>query len=284
MDGISATFGSRSCNVFGTYIREARQVAETQGKDDGGTVRSVERALAIVELLGEHQELGLEELHYLTQLPKATVSRLLHTLQEQGWIYRGLCDRRYRLCSRRLLGNPTQRFSRLLVEQAAPLLLELSESTGLVADLSYFDGDELHVMESSIPEVLRKRYPGNRLVIGLRASLFHSAMGRACLGELDSTEVQRLAQLHRISGDDLLLAHEQTHSQGFGERTEGSWEYAIRLPFLIRAVALPILNQGRLVGSIALHWPRDTSSVEHVQQRHLGRLADTISQLQHNLG
>ena len=30
-----------------------------------GTVRSVERALAIVELLGEHQALGLEELHYL---------------------------------------------------------------------------------------------------------------------------------------------------------------------------------------------------------------------------
>ncbi|MDH4584700.1 IclR family transcriptional regulator [Pseudomonas sp. BN415] len=283
MGGISGAFGSRSCSVFGTHIREARQVAETQGKDDGGTVRSVERALAIVELLGEHQELGLEELHYLTGLPKATVSRLLHTLQEQGWLYRGLCDRRYRLCSRRLFGDPTQRFSRLLVEQAAPLLLDLSESTGLVADLSYFDGDELHVMESSIPEVLRKRYPGNRLVIGLRASLFHSAMGRACLGELDSSEVQRLAQHHRISGDDLLRAHEQTHNRGFGERTEGSWEYSIRLPFLIRAVALPILSQGRLVGSIALHWPRDTGSVESVQQRHLGKLASTVSQLQHSL-
>ena len=45
-----------------------------------GTVRSVERALAIVELLGEHQALGLEELHYLTRLPKATVSRMLLTL------------------------------------------------------------------------------------------------------------------------------------------------------------------------------------------------------------
>ena len=62
-----------------------------------GTVRSVERALAIVELLGEHQALGLEELHYLTCLPKATVSRMLLTLQEQGWVYRGLSDRRYRL-------------------------------------------------------------------------------------------------------------------------------------------------------------------------------------------
>ncbi|AOE87250.1 IclR family transcriptional regulator [Pseudomonas sp. TCU-HL1] len=255
-----------------------------QGRDEHGTVRSVERALAIVELLGEHQELGLEELHYLTGLPKATVSRLLHTLLEQDWIYRGLCDRRYRLRARRLFGDPIQRFSRHLVEQAAPLLRELSERTGLVADLSFFDGDDLHVMESSIPEVLRKRYPVNRLVVGLQASLFHSAMGKACLGELDSAEVQRLAQRHRLSGDDLLRAHEQAHNLGFGERTEGSWEYAVRLPFLIRAVALPIRNQGRLVGSIALHWPRDAYSVESVQQRHLGSLAETISQLQNNLG
>lgn len=254
------------------------------GKDEGGTVRSVERALAIVELLGEHQELGLEELHYLTGLPKATVSRLLHTLLEQEWIYRGLCDRRYRLCSRRLLGTPDQRFSRHLVEQAAPLLRELAERTGLVADLSFFDGDDLHVMESAIPEVLRKRYPANRLVVGLQASLFHSAMGKACLGELDSAEVQRLAQHHRLSGEDLLRAHEQTHNQGFGERTEGSWEYAVRLPFLIRAVALPVRSQDRLVGSIALHWPRDAHSVENVQQRHLGSLAEIVSQLQNSLG
>lgn len=254
-----------------------------QAKDESGTVRSVERALAIVELLGEHHELGLEELHYLTGLPKATVSRLLHTLQEQGWLYRGLCDRRYRLCSRRLFGDPSQRFSRRLVEQAAPLLQELSERTGLVADLSFFDGDDLHVMESAIPGTLRRRYPANRLVVGLQASLFHSAMGKACLGELASDEVQRLALRHRLSGDDLLRAHEQTHTQGFGERTEGTWEYAVRLPFLIRAVALPVLSQGRLVGSIALHWPRDEHSVESVQQRHLGSLAATVSQLQRSL-
>ncbi|WP_271409047.1 IclR family transcriptional regulator [Pseudomonas sp. Q1-7] len=255
-----------------------------QGRDEGGTVRSVERALAIVELLGEHQELGLEELHYLTGLPKATVSRLLHTLLEQGWLYRGLCDRRYRLCSRRLYGDPHQRFSRLLVEQAAPLMRELSERTGLVTDLSFFDGERLHVMESAIPEVLRKRYPFNRLVVGQQASLFHSAMGKACLGELDSAEVQRLARHHHLCGDDLLRIHEQTHSQGFGERTEGTWEYAVRLPFLIRAVALPVRSQGRLVGSIALHWPRDEHSVASVQQRHLASLADAVELLQHHLG
>lgn len=149
---------------------------------DSGGVRSVERALAIVDLLGEHQALGLEELHYLTALPKATVSRMIATLQAQGWVYRGLADRRYRLCARRLFGDRQLRFKRRLVESAAPMLLELSERTGLVADLSCFDGQRLEVMESAIPQVLRKRYPHTSQIVGQHASLFHSAMGRACLG------------------------------------------------------------------------------------------------------
>ena len=252
-------------------------------KADTGSVRSVERALAIVELLGEHQALGLEELHYLTTLPKATVSRMLATLQEQGWIYRGLSDRRYRLCAKRLFGDRQQRFKRHLVESAAPMLLELSERTGLVADLSCFDGERVEVMESAIPQILRKRYPNNCQIVGHHASLFHSAMGRACLGELDSQDVKRLAEREQLADDGVLQATEQALHQGFGQRTEGYWEYPVRLPFLIRAVALPIRAQGRLVGSMALHWPMDQAPVERVLSQHLNSLASTIGEVQQAL-
>ncbi|MHC6223797.1 IclR family transcriptional regulator [Pseudomonas sp. X10] len=255
-----------------------------QAREDGGTVRSVGRALAIVELLGEHGSLGLEELHYLTGLPKATVSRLLHTLQEQGWLYRGLCDRRYQLSSRRLFGDAGERQSRRLLEEAAPLLKELSERTGLVADLSFFDGANLRVVESSVPERLRKRYPNNSLVIGLKASLFHSAMGQACLAALDTEHIRDLAERHPLQGEELLKLHERVHHRGFGERTEGHWEYAVRLPFLIRAIALPVQAGERVLGSIALHWPQDQDSVEQVRRRHLGSLGAAVEQLQRNLG
>ncbi|MBF8748574.1 MULTISPECIES: IclR family transcriptional regulator [Pseudomonas] len=253
------------------------------GAADSGSVRSVERALAIVELLGEHQALGLEQLHYLTTLPKATVSRMLATLQEQGWVYRGLSDRRYRLCAKRLFGDSQQRFKRELVERAAPLLLELSERTGLVVDLSCFDGERLEVMESSIPQILRKRYPNNCQIVGHHASLFHSAMGRACLKELAVDEVQRLAAQERQTGDAALRDIEQDGHKGFGQRTEGYWEYPVRLPFLIRAIALPVRVQGRLAGSIALHWPLDQAPVERVLSLHLGSLEQTVAQVQHAL-
>ncbi|WDY60302.1 IclR family transcriptional regulator [Pseudomonas sp. PSKL.D1] len=250
---------------------------------EGGGVRSVERALEIVELLGEHQALGLEELHYLTHLPKATVSRMLATLQEQGWVYRGLSDRRYRLCARRLFGDRQQRFKRQLVERAAPLLLELSERTGLVVDLSCFDGQRLEVMESAIPQVLRKRYPTNCQIVGQHASLFHSAMGRACLKELAAEEVQRLAAQERQSDEAWQHGIETDALNGFGQRTEGHWEYPVRLPFLIRAIALPVRAEGRLAGSIALHWPVDQAPVERVLGLHLNSLAATVGAVQHAL-
>lgn len=254
-----------------------------QEKDDGGSVRSVERALAVIELVDQHGELGLEEIHYLSGLPKATVSRLLHTLMEQGWFYRGMRDRRYRLSARRLGLESARHFQRHLVEVAAPFLEDLSERTGLVADLSYFDGSELHVMESAFPEILKKRYPANRLLSPLKSSLCHSAMGKACLTALSTTEVERLASYHQLDAHTLSGLHQEVHSSGFGERTEGSWEYNVRLPFLIRAIALPLMHQNKLIGSIALHWPQDFTSVQSASERHLVRLSETVGFLEKSL-
>lgn len=249
-----------------------------------GRVRSVERVLAIVELLAQHQALGLEELHYLTSLPKATVSRMLATLQEQDWVYRGLSDRRYRLCAKRLFGDQHLRFKRQLVERAAPWLQQLSERTGLVVDLSCFDGDRLEVMESSIPAVLRKRYPNNFQIVGHYSSLLHSAVGKACLSTLDHDQVQRLAAREQVPQEELFRVYEQSCHQGFGQRTEGHWEYPVRLPFLIRAVALPIRSEGRLIGGMALLWPMDQAPVERVLSLHLASLEATIHDVERVLG
>jgi DNA-binding IclR family transcriptional regulator len=105
-------------------------------------------------------------------------------------------------------------------------------------------------------------------------------MGRACLGELQSHEVERLAERERLCDESLFSATEQALHQGFGQRTEGYWEYPVRLPFLIRAVALPIHTDGRLVGSMALHWPMDQAPVERVLSLHLNSLAATIGNVQ----
>lgn len=254
-----------------------------QGGAQAASVRSIERALGVLELLEQHHALGLEELHYLSYLPKATLSRLLLTLQAQGWVYRGLSDRRYRVCARRLFEDPAQRVRLQLVEYAAPWLVQLSEATGLVADLGCFDGEHLEVMESAISSRLRRRYPRAVQVIGQHASLFHSAMGKACLFELAEGQACRLLAAEGITPEAYYQARAAWCQRGFGQRTEGHWEYSVRLPFLIRAVALPIRLDGVVVGSVALHWPRDLASVAQVARLHLSRLGETICQIQRAL-
>jgi DNA-binding IclR family transcriptional regulator len=108
-------------------------------------------------------------------------------------------------------------------------------------------------------------------------------MGKACLAELAAEEVQRLASREHVAADDQYRACEQSQHQGFGQRTEGYWEYPVRLPFLIRAVALPVRANGRLVGSMALHWPMHQAPVERVLSLHLASLEATVQGVQQAL-
>jgi len=249
------------------------------GSEDSGTVRSVERALHVIELLGEHDALGLEELHCLTHLPKATVSRLLHTMTERGWLYRSLCDQRYHLHSQRMYGTAHKRQQRHLAETAAPLMRDLSEHSHCAVDLSFFDGQHLYTTESVIPACLRKRYPSHRLAPGDRCSLMHSAMGQACLAALDEADLDHLARSEPLRENAQTLRR-RVKQRGFGERTEGYWEYRARLPFHIRAIALPVHGQHGVIGGIALSWPQDHASVDDISQRYLDALKATVSEVQ----
>jgi IclR family mhp operon transcriptional activator len=241
---------------------------------DGGTVRAVARALTILELLTRHQALGLEELHQLAQLPKPTLVRLLSTLQERGWIWRRLCDRRYTLSAERLAGDDALRFRQRLSECAAPQLQALSERTGLVADLALFTGQRMELLDSAIPLRWRNLYRGQRS--GATPHLCHSAMGRALVGELDIDTRRQLAGQDRRLARELEAIQRQTRSAGCGIRTEGYWEYGWRLPFAIRALALPLFYHGRPVGSIALHWPQPLDSVDNMRRRHLDTLTASL--------
>jgi len=249
------------------------------GIEDSGTVRSVERALNVIELIGEHDALGLEELHCLTQLPKATVSRLLHTLTGCGWLYRNLCDQRYHLHSTRMYGTSHQRQQRHLAETAAPLMRDLSEHSRCAVDLSFFDGQHLYTTESVIPTCLRKRYPSYRLVPGDRCSLMHSAMGQACLSALDERELDHITRTEP-QHESAFTLRRRVKQRGFGERTEGYWEYRARLPFHIRAIALPVQGDDGVLGGIALSWPQDYASVDDISQQYLDDLKTTVSEVQ----
>jgi IclR family acetate operon transcriptional repressor len=100
-------------------------------------VAAVERALALLDALaGGAAELGTNELARRTGINASTVSRLLATLAEAGFVQRVEESGRYRLGIRLLqLGNVV--VARLdLREVARPQLESLAEATGETATLS----------------------------------------------------------------------------------------------------------------------------------------------------
>ena len=59
-------------------------------------VRALDRSLAILRMLNQHNGLVAAELSRLVDLPRPTVLRLLNTLSDAGYVMRSECDNRYR--------------------------------------------------------------------------------------------------------------------------------------------------------------------------------------------
>lgn len=61
------------------------------------SIESLARGLQVVDAIRQHAPASLATLHQSTGISKATLLRILKTLQEAGWVYRALGDATYRL-------------------------------------------------------------------------------------------------------------------------------------------------------------------------------------------
>ncbi|WP_302140078.1 helix-turn-helix domain-containing protein [Halomonas alkalicola] len=62
------------------------------------TIQALARGLKVVNVIdAEDAPVSLKDLHEATGIDKATILRILATLESEGWVYRGIGDNRYRL-------------------------------------------------------------------------------------------------------------------------------------------------------------------------------------------
>ncbi|HXF72186.1 MAG TPA: IclR family transcriptional regulator [Actinomycetota bacterium] len=112
------------------------------GASRGPSVQSVQRALALLEILAdEGGEMGVTELGRRLGVHKATASRLLATLAEHALVERNPLTDKYRLGFGvvRLAAATVGRLD--LVQQARPVLEQLAERTGETVNLAILDQD-----------------------------------------------------------------------------------------------------------------------------------------------
>lgn len=140
-------------------------------------VAALERGLAVLTALGVDGA-NVAALAARTGINRATVYRILHTLEVAGYLTRSATDHRYRLtpCVRTLSDGYTAPLD--VIRTATPHLGDLFRAVGWPGNLATFNGQGMEVREST-----HRFSPlmAHRNMIGVTLPMT-SAMGRAFLG------------------------------------------------------------------------------------------------------
>ena len=152
-------------------------------------VRALDRAFRILDVLSEVPTVDAVTLRQKTGLPKSTLYELLSSLEELGAVIRTE-DNRYSLGLRLVEFGEAARERLRIREIAAPYLQHLSEQFDETIHLTVLDRDEVLYVDCFESSRRFRTYS----VIGVRAPLHCTAVGKAILAEMDTDNVERLLQ------------------------------------------------------------------------------------------
>ncbi len=254
-------------------------------------IRSVSRALSVIEALNNSVDpLSLNQIHQITELDRATLLRILVTLMEAGWVYRGLGDHNYRLTYQIHEMGTHIRPENSLAQLASPILGALQEEVLWPSDLSVYNGTRMEIIETT-----RSQSPlfVTRGFMGYQPNMLQSAVGRAFLAWSHPNDVVViLKRLQQGKTEDARLAQDEewvrkvlqeTRERGYGVRDDhyrgGPDDNEVHD---VSAAAIPIMVMGEVLACINLIWIESLVTPGHLENELLPRLksaADLIADL-----
>lgn len=250
----------------------------------GVTMKSVIRALAVLEAVAEMQPIGVGALSTSLGQPKSSVQRALETLAVAGWISRTADEPiRWELTFRaaRLARQTKSHFG--LREAALPMMEELRTKTKESIHLAAVDGANVVLIERLVsPLAVRHVEP-----LGGRASIIATATGKAVLASLPLEAVGEIhanalaAPTDPAHGPyptlgDLKVELRDIRARGFA--TTSSWRDGVF------ATGVAIARAGEAaIGALSISAPSSRVPVE-VQEWHAKLLIEAGRRIVERLG
>lgn len=188
------------------YQPEIVSGAVCNDDDDGtdlGPVRSVDKALQIVELLmRDDRSLSAREIAVQTGIHRTTVHRLINALMHRDWLEKVDAAARYRLSSKLLILANLTHDARDLLNAMQPELERLSLRSRETVHVGVLDGFEVvHVAKVDSPERV-----GISSRVGARAVPHVTALGKALLAASTDDLVERyIAHANRLPDEFALI-------------------------------------------------------------------------------
>jgi len=230
--------------------------------DGAVKVKSADRVMAVLDLIGDQGSLSFPEIVAELKLPKSSAHALLRTMEERHYLRHDLTSGSYRLGSRIWDLARSRHELEDLRALVKPLMNDLVDRTGETVQLATLEdltAVYLDLAESPHPVKLTSR-------VGARLPAHTSAIGKALLAELDRDELERRltgAELERLTehtiteAPALIAELETTRRRGYSVDDE---EFALGL----RCIAMPIRDGDDVAVaalSVSMPTPRYSRSV-----------------------
>jgi len=219
------------------------------------TVQSVERTLAILEVLSEHSEgLGVTGISEKVGLHKSTVYRLLATLIAKDYVTQDAETNKYKITFKLYeLGN--KRIEKLDILRASkPYTKKLMESVNEVVHLVVREGNKIvYIDKVEANNTIRMTSS-----IGKRSPMYCTSVGKAMLAFLPAQEVEEVWNNNRVEKRTINTV---TDFQEFKKELENCREkgYAVdneENEIGVKCIGAPIFNRfGQIEGAISISAP-----------------------------
>lgn len=235
-------------------------------------VEPVLRALQILEALNRRAPATLGELSEATGLPKPTVSRLLQTLEEGGYVAHLPRRRGYTLRERTLRLSSGFRYSDAVVEAARPFLSALTAERRWPVAIATLDRDAMRVRFGTgheSPFTIDENY------VNRRVPMLLSALGRAYIAYCSEDEREKILDLLRLSSreTDRMARDPRAVARLIQSIRSAGFASAVEFPNApAHGMAVPVLLDGTAIAAITLRYLGRKLPDHDAAQRYLAPL------------
>lgn len=241
------------------------------------TVTSLRRGLQVLRIINETGGCQIKTLQALIDLPKPTIIRMVATLVDAGYVWRSEVGV-YKVSARVLsLANRYDADEGLLMA-ARPVLARLRRETAWPSDLAAFDGDAMVILDTG-------EDPGtfglNRSR-GSRLPVLTTSLGRAYLAFREpQVQEELLAHLLRLEAPRSHAKLTMSRLRRILKETRAQGYAAADAEYLknTRAVAAPILVEGRPLATINLMTVITAMEMQEVEARFVAPLKEAARQI-----
>jgi DNA-binding IclR family transcriptional regulator len=235
------------------YERPGRSVMGTPGREDAGPVQSVDRAVAILEILARDGEAGVIEVARELHVHKSTASRLLAALDRRELVTQDTARGKFRLGTGivRLAGAAGRTLD--VVQESRPVCRALAREVGETVNLVILSGrDALYLDQVAGPAALS---PHNWA--GKRIPLHATSDGKVLLAYLPEAELAECLAPPLARFTDRTITTRDEFSPVLAEVRRRGFATAVdELEAGLTAIAAPVRNaEGHVAASISASGP-----------------------------